>query len=149
MPPPAPVVPPVPVAAVPPPPVALVPPVVGPAGAAVPPAVPSADGVPVALGGGEVSLEDEDAEAVSEALADVSAELVDVVLVVEADCAEVEGNAALAAPVVGTVSGGAPDVSVLWLLLLPQAASPRAATMPRISAANVAIERLMGLQRTR
>jgi hypothetical protein len=116
---------PVPVAAV-PPPVALVPP------------VPVA-GVTAALEDEESAADEEDAaEAVSVAVAEV-------VEVVELDWVEVAGNEALAWPVVGTVSGGAPDVSALdGVELLPQAASPRAARMPKSSAARVAIERLMG-----
>ncbi|HEY2772196.1 MAG TPA: hypothetical protein VGI87_16590 [Solirubrobacteraceae bacterium] len=114
-----------PVAAV-PPPVALAPPV-------------SDEGVAAALEDDE-STEDEDDEAEEAPPAVVS-----VVDVVEFAWVEVASTAALAWPVVGTVSGGAPDVSALDDdELPPQAASPRAARMPKSSAANVAIERLMG-----
>jgi hypothetical protein len=72
----------------------------------------------------------------------VSVEVVDVV---ELAWVEVATTAALASPVVGTVSGGAPEVSARGEELPPQAARPRAARMPKNSAAKVAIERLISL----
>jgi hypothetical protein len=126
--------------------------VVGPTGvpvpvpvAAVPP--PVADVPPVSDEGVTAALDDEESAEDDDEAAEVALALVSVVEVVEVDWVEGAATDALACPVVGTVSGGAPEVSALdGVELPPQAASPRAARMPRSSAADVAIERLMGLR---
>jgi hypothetical protein len=109
--------------------------------AAVPPPVALVS--PVFEAGVTAALEDEEAAEDEDEADDVLAALVSVVEVVALAWVEVAATEA-ACPVVGTVSGGAPEVSALdGVELPPQAASPRAARVPRSSAANVAIERLM------
>jgi hypothetical protein len=120
--------------------------VAGPVGAAVPPPAAGADALAPPDEGAEVAPDDV-AEDELDGVAEAAVVPVAVVDVVEADWVEVETTAALASPEVGTVSGGAPEVSAREAELLPpQAASPRAARMPESSAASVAIERLMGVR---
>ncbi len=128
---PAPVPPPVPVA---PPPVALVPPEVGPVGALGVAGV--ADEPPVAA----APVSEDDDELAAGSLTD--AEVVDVV-VAALDVVVVAGGGALATPVVGTVSGGAPAVLVVDGDPLPQADRPMLTT----SKARMATERLIFAER--
>ncbi len=117
----------------PPPAGALVPPEVGPAGALG--AAAGADEPPVA---GVLATADED-ELAEGSLTDAA--VVDVV--VAALVVVVAGGGALATPVVGTVSGGAPAVFVVDDDPLPHADSPMLAT----SRVRMTIERLIVAER--
>jgi hypothetical protein len=103
--------------------------------------VPPEDGVDVVLD--DAGVEDELDGVMDTGVVVASAVVVDVV---EPASVDVEAAAALATPVVGTVSGGAPEVSARGEELPPHAATPTAARMPRSSAADVAIERRISLR---